>query len=105
MSFDHFFSISHILQQLADDDDHGSSPHRLAARIFGAVGCSRLRAENTSWSDRGKSADPTQPLIQALTLTLTLILALDQKRARNGRATRLRRLWKFIYYSDLRTTT
>ena len=48
-----------------------SSPNKLAARIFGAVGYSRLRAECTSWSDRGTGVDPTQPRTLALALTLT----------------------------------
>ena len=61
---------------------------KLATRIFGVVGCSRLRAESTSWSDEGTSVDPTQPL------TLTLTPTQTPKRARNGRETRLRRFWK-----------
>ena len=66
-----------------------------------------MRAESTSWSERGAGVDPTHPL--ALTPTLTLTLNPnpdpDPKRARNGRKTRLRRFGKIIYYSDLRTTT
>ena len=48
---------------------------------------------------------PTHPLTLALTLTQTPTLKPDPKRARNGRKTRLRRFWRFIYYSDLRTAT
>ena len=52
--------------------------------------------------------DPTHPLTLALTLALTLTLTLTPTltpiRTRNERETRLRRLWKFIHYSDLRTT-
>ena len=49
-----------------------SLPNKLAAQTFGAVGCSRLRAESTSWSDRGTLVDPTHPLALTLTLTPTL---------------------------------
>ena len=59
-----------------------TSPNKLAARIFGAVGCSRLRAERASWSDRGAGVDPTHPLTLALTLTLTLTLT--STRTQNG---------------------
>ena len=57
-----------------------SSPNKLVARIFGAVGCSRLLAESTSWSDRGTGVDPTHPL------ALTLILTLTPTWARNAAA-------------------
>ena len=83
-----------------------SSPNKLAARIFRAVGCSRLRAEIFSWSDRGTGVDPTHPLALALTLTLTLTLTRTQNSPemaeKRGCATYL---WKFLHYSDLRTTT
>ena len=82
--------------------DKAHSPNKLAARIFGAVGCSRLRAESTSWSDRGTGVDPTHPL--TLALTLTLIPTRTQNGQENGRVTRLRRFWNFIYSSDLPTT-
>ena len=77
--------------------------HDLGARLtswppgsFGAVGCSRSRAESTSWSDGDTGVDPTHTLPLALTLTLTLPPDPnpDPKRARSGRETRLRRLLK-----------
>ena len=46
-----------------------SGPNKLAARIFGAVGCSRLRAGSTSWSARGTGVDPTHPLTLTPTRT------------------------------------
>ena len=73
----------------------------MAARIFGAVGCSRLRAESTLSSDRGTGVDPTHSLTPTLTLTLSRTLSPGPESGpRNGRETnRLRRFFlEFFFY-------
>ena len=61
-----------------------SPPNKLAARIFGVVGCLRLRAESTSWSDRDTGVDPTYPLALQVTLTLTRTPSRTPTRTQNG---------------------